>query len=422
MKVLFISANTEKINILPIPLGLLYVAAAVKKSGHDIRILDLMAHADSRVPIREALASFSPDVIGISIRNIDDQCMHGARFLLDDVKAAVQYCRSLTEAVIVLGGAGYSIFPEAVLSYLEADMGIQGEGEAAFPELVKRLEKRSGLADLPGLYLKKKGLQGERLFVERLDDLPVDGADHFLSDYGKDLWMPFQTRRGCPMNCSYCSTSAIEGSVLRKRSPERAIDELKRFVAAGFRQFYFVDNTFNLPPAYAKKLCRLIIQAGLDIRWRCIFYPGRVDESLIERMAEAGCVEVSLGFESGSKAILKSMNKRFQPEEVRRTSLLLEKHHIGQMGFLMLGGPGETQATVLESLAFADSLPLDAVKVSQGIRIYPHTDLAKIAVNDGIIDSSDNLLLPAFYMVREIEAWLKETVSACMAERPNWMG
>jgi radical SAM superfamily enzyme YgiQ (UPF0313 family) len=114
------------------------------------------------------------------------------------------------------------------------------------------------------------------------------------------------------------------------------------------------------------------------------------------------------------------MNKRFTPEEVRKTSLMLAKHGIPQMGFLMLGGPGETRESVLESLAFADSLPLDTVKVSQGIRIYPYTTLAKIAVDEGRIGSDDQLLAPTFYMVREIEQWLTETVKARMDERPNW--
>ena len=251
--------------------------------------------------------------------------------------------------------------------------------------------------------------------------MPAAGVHRFLSGYDRNLWMPFQTRRGCPMNCSYCSTAMIEGRIIRKRSPGAAMEELKNCVAAGFRQFYFVDNTFNLPASYAKEICRLIIDQGFHIDWQCIFYPGFGDEDLIRIMAEAGCRGVGLGFESGCVRILKNMNKRFNPEEVRRTSLMLAKHGIRQMGFLMLGGPGETRESVLESLAFADSLPLDSVKVSQGIRNYPNTTLAKIAVDEGVIRPDDRLLAPTFYMVREIEDWLKETVQMRMEERSNWM-
>jgi len=420
MRVLLIAANTEKINVLPMPLGLHYVAAAIQDKGHDVLMLDLMTHADFRQSISETINSFRPDVIGISIRNIDDQVMHGARFLLDDVKSVVGYCRSDSAAPIVLGGAGYSIFPEAVLTYLDADMGIQGEGELVFPQLLERLERRADPAGLPGLYLKGRGLQGERTYIRELSELPASGIHRFLSAYDRNLWMPFQTRRGCPMNCSYCSTATIEGRTIRKRSSGAAMEELKNCAATGFRQFYFVDNTFNLPASYAKEICRRIIDQGFRISWRCIFYPGHGDEDLIRLMTEAGCCEISLGFESGCERILTNMNKRFTPEEVRKTSLMLAKHGIRQMGFLMLGGPGETRESVLESLAFADSLPLDTVKVSQGIRIYPYTTLSKIAMDEGRISPNDQLLTPTFYMVREIEDWLKDTVKGRMAERSNW--
>ena len=422
MRVLLISANTEKINILPAPLGLNYVAAAAQESDHDVRLLDLMSHADILAPVRQAVESFRPEIIGISVRNIDDQVMQAARFLLDEVRGLVRECRNLSGAPIVLGGAGYSIFPQAVLDYLEADMGIQGEGEAAFPELLARLAKGEDPAGLPGLYLRGRGLQGERAFIRDLGCLPVSGVHHFLTAYDRNLWMPFQTRRGCPMNCSYCSTAVIEGRTLRKRPPEQVVRELKTLAQAGFRQFYFVDNTFNLPPSYAKEICRLIIREGLDIQWRCIFYPGTVDEELIRLMAEAGCCEVSLGFESGSARILKALNKRFSPEEVRRTSQMLARHGIRQMGFLLLGGPGETRESVMESLRFADSLSLESGKVSRGIRIYPGTALAKIAAGEGKIARDDALLRPAFYMVREIEEWLAGEVAAWIADRPHWMG
>ena len=180
MRVLLISANTEKINILPVPLGLNYVAAATQNKGHNVKVLDLMVHTDSRLPIREMIKSFHPDVIGISVRNIDDQNMNDPRFMLDEVKEIVLHCRSLSDATIVLGGAGYSIFPDAVLTYLEADMGIQGEGESAFPELLERLEKRSGLTGLSGVYVKGIGLQGQRSFIHDLNDLDVSGVQSFL--------------------------------------------------------------------------------------------------------------------------------------------------------------------------------------------------------------------------------------------------
>ncbi|MBU0574979.1 MAG: radical SAM protein [Proteobacteria bacterium] len=420
MRVLLISANTERINILPLPLGLSYVAAATRNGGHDVRVLDLMAEDDSESLIGETIASFGPDVIGISVRNIDDQTKDG-RFLLDEVRRVVRDCRRLSDAPVVLGGAGYSIFPESVLAYLEADMGIQGEGEVAFPALIERLAQQADLSETPGLYLRDRGLLGKRTFVKDLDSLPIFGAHEFLDSQDRGLWLPFQTRRGCPLNCSYCSTSTIEGLAIRKRSPEAAVTELACCVESGFRQIFFVDNTFNLPPGYAKEICRKIIDRGLDISWRCILYPGKVDEKLAALMAAAGCREVSLGFESGSERILRNMNKKFNLREIRQTAETLARHGIRQQGFLMLGGPGETQESVLESLTFADSLPLDELKITSGIRIYPQTALARVAIDAGMISPDDDLLLPKFYLVRELEEWLLETVKTWMADRPHWI-
>jgi radical SAM superfamily enzyme YgiQ (UPF0313 family) len=421
MRVLLISANTEKINILPMPLGLNYVAAVAQNKGHEVQVLDLMTQTDSYAPTREAIESFRPEVIGISVRNIDDQNMNHPRFMLEEIRKIVSYCRGLSSAPIVLGGAGYSIFPEAVLAYLEADIGIQGEGELVFPELLQRLEKSSELAGLPGVYVKNSGLQERRSFIRNLNELNLSGIQRFSSIYDRNLWMPFQTRRGCPLDCSYCSTAAIEGRTIRKRSPHHVIEEMKIFVAQGFHHYYFVDNTFNLPPSYAKTICSMIIRENLKITWRCILYPWKVDEELIELMAEAGCREVSLGFESGSSRILRNMNKKFSPEEIRKTAQMLGRHNIYPMGFLMFGGPGETRESVLESLAFADSLPLNTLKISQGIRIYPHTALAEIAVKEGLITADDHLLKPTFYMVPDIQDWLKETVKNWTAKRQNWV-
>jgi radical SAM superfamily enzyme YgiQ (UPF0313 family) len=300
-------------------------------------------------------------------------------------------------------------------------MGIQGEGERAFPLLVDRLDRREALPGIPGLYLRNRGLQGERHFVRDLDSLPLSGAREFLVSQNRELWLPFQTRRGCPMACSYCSTATIEGSAIRKRSPAAAVADLARYAESGFRQVYFVDNTFNFPPSYAKALCREILERNLEIRWRCIVYPGKVDEELAGLMAEAGCGEASLGFESGCDRILKNMNKGFDHAEIRRTAEILARRDIRQLGFLLLGGPGETRESVLESLAFVDSLPLEQGKTTCGIRIYPDTALARAAVADGMISPEDDLLRPKFYLARELEEWLPETLATWMADRPRWM-
>jgi radical SAM superfamily enzyme YgiQ (UPF0313 family) len=422
MQVLLISANTEKINMPTLPMGLGCVAAALEAAGHAVEFLDLMA-TQAWQPLLAGTLGKSPAVIGISIRNIDDQVSAGPRFLLEKAREVVAFCRANAPAPIVLGGAGYSIFPERVLDYTGADMGIQGEGEQAFAMLVERLQSASPFADVPGLYLKGKGLQAARTYIRDLDLFPLPGPELFDRRLADDpnYFLPIQTRRGCPLKCSYCSTPTIEGQLIRRRSPEAVIEVLSRWRAEGFSKVYFVDNVFNLPEGYALELCEGMIQARLSLRWRAILYPGKISENLVRAMAQAGCREVALGFESGVQPILDALHKRFSLKDIQVANRLLADNGIGRMGFLLLGGPGETRATVLQSLAFADSLDLDAVKLTIGVRIYPYTELARIAVRDGMIDAHTDLLPPRFYITPGLEAWMRETVQAWMDERPKWM-
>ena len=422
MRVLFVSANTEQISLPTLPLGLGCVAAATERAGHEVKLVDLMDQTDTLPAIRAAVEGFQPDIIGISVRNIDDQAMENTRFLLDQAKGVVADCRAVSDARIVLGGAGFSLLPEAVLAYLGVEMGIQGEGEKAFTTLLDHLERGADLSGVPGLYLPGQGLQGERAFTKDLDEFPLPD-DHLLgaADAGKeDMMISVQTRRGCPMDCSYCSTATIEGRRLRKRSPEAVVEWIARRRRAGFKKFMFVDNTFNMPAPYARELCRVLAKEGLDISWACIIYPGVGDRDLVKDMAEAGCTEASLGFESGSDRMLASMNKRFDKKVVREFSKMLADHGISQMGFQLLGGPGETQESVMESFELVDSLPLDLVKLSIGVRIYPHTALARTAVDEGVIAPDDDLLQPRFYIQKGLEEWLRETARSWMEDRPHW--
>ncbi len=404
-------------------MGLNCVSAAARSAGHEVKLVDLMTEGDQESSLREAIASFAPEVIGISVRNIDDQNMENPRFLLDQVGQVIACCRDCSAAPIVLGGAGYSIFPQSALEYLEADMGIQGEGEGSFPLLLERMAKGGDLSGIPGLYLRGSGLQGARVFEKDLDRFPLPEVSllSFCTPEQKGSWIPLQTRRGCPMGCSYCSTALIEGRSIRMRRPESIVEEMACFVAAGFERFYMVDNIFNIPQGYAKALCRKISERRLPISWRCILHPGKVDTELIHLMAKAGCMEVSLGFESGCERILRGMHKGFAPDDVRRASATLQESGIRRMGFLLLGGPGETKESVLESLAFAESLNLDLLKITVGIRVYPDTDLAQRAVADGLLQPEDDLLFPRFYSVPGLGDWLHETVRRWMADRPHWM-
>jgi len=367
--------------------------------------------ADYGNDIRQAIEQFSPDVVGLSVRNIDDQNMQSPRFLLENLKKVVSICRVHSSSPIVLGGAGYSIFPESALAYLGADIGIHGEGEAAFPALLSWLERGRHSPPPPSTYFAN-GSHTPTEFSSDLNGFPLPEPRLWLDLPGSTaMRIPVQSRRGCPLDCIYCSTSLIEGKPVRQRSPVSLVAWLAALRQKGFRQFYFVDNTFNLPPSYAKELCRKLVEADLGLDWWAIVYPKWVDMELVKLMAKAGCTQVSLGFESGSETVLPQLNKQFTCAEVGAISEAFRSVGIKRNGFLLLGGPGETRKTVEESLEFADRLRLDALKITVGLRIYPQTPLASTAVAHGLITADDNLLLPRFYITPSLRHWLPERIA-----------
>jgi radical SAM superfamily enzyme YgiQ (UPF0313 family) len=420
MRVLLVSANQTEINMRTVPLGLGCVASALRQGGHAVHMLDLMQVKDTSSALAETIHGFTPEVIGISLRNIDNQSMGSPQFFITEANEIIGCVRSLSSAPIILGGAGYSIFPEAALNCSLADMGICGEGEEALNMLLGRLETKQSLVGIPGLCIRGKGLQ-DRTFVKDLDQLPLPDADLIGLATGDNAILPVQTRRGCPMDCSYCSIASIEGTVIRKRSPKKVVEWIARWTKVGLHQLYFVDNTFNLPVSYARELCTELARASLGVTWRSIIYPYKMDERLAASMAEAGCTEGSVGFESGCERILRAMNKRFRLEDVTRTCKVLRTYGIIRTGFLVLGGPGETRQSVEESLTFADSLDLDTLKITIGIRVYPHTRLTDQASREGVIGDKDDLLVPRFYLAAGLGDWITETVAAHAETRPSWI-
>jgi radical SAM superfamily enzyme YgiQ (UPF0313 family) len=412
VRVLLVSANTERINMPTLPLGLHLVAEATRRAGHVVEILDLMGAPDPEAATKSAAAAFAPDAVGISVRNIDDQEMESPVFLLAKVRDVVAGARAATKAPVVLGGAGYSIFPEAALAYLEADYGVAGEGEFVFPRLLEKLERGEDPSLLMGVHVRGLLPPEKQAIARDLDRaaFPADYPAGHVDPVTEDLWVPVQSRRGCPLDCSYCSTPKIEGRSVRLRAASSVADEVERIAARGFPRIHFVDNTFNLPERYAIELCEEIAARGLGIGWRGILYPRKVSDALVDAMARSGCRELALGFESGAPEILTAMGKRFTVDDVREAAAKLRARGILRMGFLLLGGPGETRETVTQSLDFLESLDLDLWKITVGIRIYPDSPLHRSAIEDGLVDPDDDLLGPRFYMVPGLLPFIREEI------------
>ncbi|MFA6109259.1 MAG: cobalamin-dependent protein, partial [Candidatus Latescibacterota bacterium] len=316
MKVLLISTNRLHGGMPPFPLGVACVAAGLTSAGHQVEIWDAMFEADWSQALTARLAAFSPEAIGFSIRNVDDQNPRAPVFFLDEIRGMVALCRERSSAVLVGGGAGFSIFPEAILEYLDLDYGVAGEGEQAFPALLEALAEGRSPAGVPGAVWRDHGRVTMALpdWSVPLDALPpvhrqnLDLARYYGATGSADRPNPItvQSKRGCPLRCAYCSTFAVEGCRIRCREPRQVVDELEWLQGQGYERLHFVDSVFTNPAWHARAICDELLRRRLEVRWSATVSPGQVEPDLLRLMRRAGCVLLLLGNEHTEARMLQT--------------------------------------------------------------------------------------------------------------------
>ncbi|MCS6899982.1 MAG: cobalamin-dependent protein [Myxococcales bacterium] len=363
MRVLLISANREQLPQPVVPLGLLWVAAALE-GAHEVHLLDLCFEEDPLAVVDRTLREFSPEIIGIGIRNLHTNAYDGTERLLEEYKNLVARVKAGSHAPVVLGGAGFSLRPTRLLEALGADYGVVGEGEWAFRELVDRLS--AGEKPPPLLYggaargstpitLRRGRALGE------LDRLPMP-ARHLLDPrYGeRDGTANVQTKRGCAFSCAYCDYPDLEGSKVRLRDPARVVDEVLGLTHdPAVSYLFFVDSVFNVPRSHALAICRGLHERGSTLPWVCYGSPVSFDEELVAAMAKAGCQGVEIGTDTGTEQSLERLRKPFGLKEVLRTRELFLAHGILDCHTFVLGALDETLDEVKETLDFVDRLSPD---------------------------------------------------------------
>ena len=431
MRILFISPNRLRLVVPPLPLGLASVVAAVQDE-HEVRVLDFMFAADPLEQVRRAVAEFAPEIIALSVRNIDNQDSRNPESFIGEIKNLVNLLRKLSAAPIVVGGAGFSIMPRQFMEYLGADFGIAGEGEGAFREFLAALEGSRDWETVSGL-VWRDGEDWRLNPVQRVADLkslPPPALEYFTPDLYQEAvgsaklpgMAPVQTRRGCPMKCIYCTTPLLEGRLFRSWEPAQVASWLAAWHEKwGITRFYFVDNLFNCPPSYAKSLCRAIIDLKLPLEWGALINPSAPDRELFQLMRQAGGGFMQVGNESGSELVLANLGKGFGRRQVELTFRILEEEGIAYSCFLLLGGPGETPDTVQESVALLEQYHPKLVNLTVGVRIYPGLALHQTALEEGVVIPGDNLLQPRFYLSAAIEGWIWDYLAGVMARHPHWI-
>lgn len=425
MRLLFVSANRYRY-VASMPLGLASVIAQIDASRHEIEALDLMFSETPEDDLRSALLDLDPDLIGISIRNIDNQRRVNNEYFLPDAKRIVELCRSHSEATIVLGGAAFTTTPIAVFDYLEPDLGIAGEGELVFSELLERLEQGDDHTDLPGLVWR--GGDGIRMnpckLVEDLDSLEPPRRDLFdnqryMEEGGSGNIV---IKQGCAFQCFYCDAPYLVGAHWRMRSPESVADELESMERdLHLETTFFSDSIFNCPVDHAREVCRSIIRRGLSIKWTCLASPAFADRELLELMRDAGCTMVVLGCDTGSERMLQALNKGYAKQTVIDAARTLEELKLDYALPLLLGGPGEDEQTVRETVEFLSDRSPASAAFYVGIRVLPNSPLVDTAKREGVISARDPLMEPRFYISPKIRDWVDDYLADLCADNPGWV-
>jgi anaerobic magnesium-protoporphyrin IX monomethyl ester cyclase len=388
VNILLVNSNRFREPFPVVPLGLCAVASALQAGGHDVTVLDLCFARDPAADLRRYFKTRTPDLVGISIRNIDTASGYKPIFLMEQVRDdVVKPIQALFSGPIVVGGPAVGINSAQILTYLNLEYAIQGDGETSMLDLARCLATGRPISRIPGLVIQREGHLVEDnppSQVDDLDELPlarpwqwVDLA-RYVRNGGS---MQVQTKRGCALYCSYCSYNRIEGRSYRLRSPERVAEEIAELVThTSQRHIELVDSAFNVPLNHAKEVLKAIAKRKLRLRLSIVgLHPMSVDEELVDLLCECGVKDVGFSVEAGSDGMLESLGKSFTTAHITEGARLLHQRKIPIQFFLLLGAPGETTATLAQTFETMERVagPWDLVTIGIGIRIYQGSPLAE---------------------------------------------
>lgn len=426
LRVLLVNSNLKGDILAAPPVGMFYVAKAAQEAGHDVRALDLCFKHDTRGALQAQLKRFVPDVIGFSIRNLDNcNLLHPVSYL-PEVAQLVRYVRENSQGVIVLGGSGASLCPEEVLRLLKADYIVVSEGETSFVALLKALENggpRGTMDEIPGVGWIAR---------ERFHLTPPRMTGSSFGDSGASRWIdlepyrkiggsyPIQTKRGCPQRCIYCTYNQIlEGQTLKLRAPDDVIEEMEeayhRFKPDTFE---FVDSVFNAPVEH----CVALLEGLIRRPWRANLTamgvsPRHLDQGILDLMWRAGFRSFMMSPESAADAMLSRYQKGFDKDVLIHATEAINRSPFTVFWYFLLGGPGENRDTVHETLDFVTRYltggrrgPYHIAHFFLGVRLYPGTKLWKLAWEEGLIHRGSNPLEQLWYVSPQLD--LDETLGA----------
>lgn len=404
-KMILVSANRHKEPYPVYPLGISYLYSFLAANMPDLEtyLFDFMTgSADDYI---QFLKKIRPDYVGISLRNIDDVNIYKQESFISHYKQIINNTREFSESIIIIGGAGFSIYPELLFKTFKPDFGICGEGEISLLLLISALENNHDYKNIEGLlYMVDNGL----IINKRVtyNSTPLLTFDDSLTDF---YWhssgmLNIQTKRGCPYNCIYCTYPLIEGHKVRTFDPDQIIKTLSDlYNNKKIDYVFFTDSIFNISNEFNMELAERLISADLKIKWGGYFNFANLDLMLLQKFKLAGLSHIEFGTESLSDTILKKYGKPFEVSDILRISGFCDQLEIDYAHFLILGGYGETEKTLAETFENSKKIGKTIFFPFIGMRIYPGTLLHRIAIAEDIVKEDDPLLTPEYYVSKDID-------------------
>jgi radical SAM superfamily enzyme YgiQ (UPF0313 family) len=419
MKVLLISANTLREPYPVYPLGLDYVAGAVAEN-HQVQIVD-MNSLGGHDALAAVIKNFFPHIVGLSLRNIDNTDTTDARGFIGQYRTIVDVIRKHSDARLVLGGSGFTIFPAETMRALDADYGVIGEGER-LSLLLNAIENRKNATTIPGVITPETQNSlpepWEGKITRRIIPNPAN-LQFYLQNGGM---LNLQTQRGCHFKCVYCTYPHIEGHHLRLMDPAETAAAALKLQASGAKYFFITDSVFNADCSHSLAVASAFKENGVSIPWGAFFAPLKHPADYFRKMADAGMTHVEFGTDSLSNTVLAAYRKPFRDRQILINHQAAIDAGLYVAHYFLLGGPGENPQTLKETLTGVDSLKKSALFFFCGMRIYPGTELYDIAVNEGQIERDRSILEPVFYRSALIDSnEIIRQVRQKAGERINWV-
>ena len=395
MKVLFVNppqtaSKYKFMGVIAPPLGIAYMAGVLQENNIDVEILDASAEDMDFKDVEKELLKRKPDLVALTaLTPTIGRALETAQVVKE----------TLPDSIVVMGGYHPTFNFIETLEDENVDIVIRGEGEYIMLNLVQALENQSSLHDVKGIVFEDKNskeivVNPEAPLIQDLDELPFPALNllpmkkYRLLDMDTHMTTMITTR-GCPMQCSFCSSAAMHGKKIRERSVENIVDEIE-YLKTNYDidTIAFMDDTFTLKKRKVMAICDEILKRNIEIMWGCTSRVDTLDEKLLKKMKESGCITIFIGVESADQQQLDNMCKNTTIAKIENAFKIAHKLKIRTIASVALGMPGDTKEIMNKTVKFVHKLKPNYAIYSLATP-YPGTRFYKEAFEKNLIKIKD---------------------------------